>query len=882
MFGVIQDEKSNEVLTAASILVVGTSLGGTTDLDGRFSIRDIPAGTYDIRITCAGYNPKTVPGFLINEGEPVELNVKLRSIGGDAYVIDDMVVTAERVLSTAAAVLANRKRSAIIGDAISAEQISRSPDATSGEALKRVTGLSVVDDKYVFIRGVTDRYNGTALNGVSVTSTDTDADKKSFSYDLVPASLLSNTVVAKTATPDLPGDFSGGFVQVNTLDFPDDMQLKLTYGQSYNELTSQKDFYSSEGGEKDWYGRDDGSRALPAEDLSGNALARKLPNNWRTRGKEAPLNQKFNIAYGDNYWIGDHELGLVAALTYGSSFKTKPFVESPSFKGTMIAHFEGTHYTRSILWGGLVNLNYKPHPLHKISFKNNYVQSAEEKISFSEGLPETGQFRYKQTIEWDQRNLYLGQLSGDHKLPFLNNLQMEWQGYRSTSEAEEPDRKHVEFEQGAGDWFAFKDNYRTWSQLADDSEGMGADLTLPLSGWFDLKAGILNHKMERTYDITAYSTDPSSVRRPNYGLLVLPVETVFDPDNYGDRKFSFVPVTVFTGEYSGTHDLLAYYGMIDYPFSLGGQRFRLVGGARVEESDQVVNTVKSVDDPTPIDARVKEKDVLPSLNLTYQFNDKTNLRLAYYKSVNRPEFRELANVLYYDFNRIQNVIGNPDLKRAVIKNFDARLEIFPGLGEVIAVSYFYKDLENAIEERLIPSPERFLRTWFNSPVGHNYGWEIEARKSFGFIHGYGKNFSLAGNYTRIWSSIEYKETKTDKQGKPVTTVDTRVMQGQSPWTVNVSFQYFDPRIGTSVTLLYNNIGRRLSAVGDSRDEDIYHESRDLLDLAINQKFLGHWAAKFTIRNLLESDEIYTVGPDEETFAEYKQVTSYAFSMSYNF
>ncbi|HEX5133499.1 MAG TPA: TonB-dependent receptor [Candidatus Krumholzibacteria bacterium] len=221
--GTVKDEKSGDALIGANVKVVGTNLGAATDLDGRYTITGVPDGVYSLRVFYGGFTPRVMTGVAVAGDQPVTMNIKLQAMSSsdsDAMRIEDVYVTAERVRNTNAAILTERQRSAVIGDGISAEQIRLSPDGTSSDALKRVTGLSIVNNKFVFIRGVTDRYNSTTVNGVGVTSTDTDVDKKSFSFDLIPSSLISNTVVAKTATPDLPGDFSGGLVQVNTLDFP--------------------------------------------------------------------------------------------------------------------------------------------------------------------------------------------------------------------------------------------------------------------------------------------------------------------------------------------------------------------------------------------------------------------------------------------------------------------------------------------------------------------------------------------------------------------------------------------------------------------------------------------------------------------------------------
>src|SRR5262245_61811738 len=294
--GKVHDQKSGEELIGANVLLVGTTLGAVVDVEGKYTIRNVPEGTYQLRVSYIGYTSKVIEGVTVKAGETAQYDVSLGEEVEEAK--EEVVVSAQRVLSTEAAVLSERQKAATIGDAVSAEQSKRSPDATSGDALKRVTGVSIVDNKFVFIRGVTDRYNVTALNGVSVTSTDTDVDRKSFSFDLVPANLLENTIVIKTAAPDLPGDFSGGLVQVNTLDFPTTRTANLRLASGYDGSTTTKSMLVAPGGGHDWLGRDDGSRALP-EGLKGNALAQSLPNTWQLSSNRAPFGAGGDFASGD-------------------------------------------------------------------------------------------------------------------------------------------------------------------------------------------------------------------------------------------------------------------------------------------------------------------------------------------------------------------------------------------------------------------------------------------------------------------------------------------------------------------------------------------------------------------------------------------------------
>ena len=906
--GVIYDAASGEPLSSAGVFIVGTTFGATTDLDGKFSIFDVPPGMYDIKVSCQGYSTKTLTGLNVVAEIPFELNVRLeKQKAGEGqslstYAIDDVVVSAEHVLSTDAAILSARMRAATIGDGISRQQIARSPDAASGDALKRITGLSVVDDKYVFVRGVTDRYNLTTLNGTQVTSTDTDEDKKSFAFDLVPASLMANSVVIKTATPDLPGDFSGGLVEINTLEFPTERVVNVVLGASYTTNTTGKSVRVPTRGGTDWLGIDDGTRALPTG-LSGNALAKALPNNWGTGDDTALPAGKVAISLGNRNTFGQQELGYIASLTYGAGNEIRDFHQAPTRYGSTTPYekFDGTRYQWGVRWGAIANLNYKLSGRHKFSFKNTYNRVAKETVRESNGFDETGgQDLLRQDIEWDERFVYVGQLGGDHDFPIGRGLEIDWNLNYTTSNASEPDRKRIEYKHLALDQaYSMQQNYRSWTELQEDARSGRLDFSQKLWADLKLKVGYLYHQRERAYDIDSYYSELASFipgkTYPAFELPLLPIDEIFDPDNYGvidssawwsqagyngpANGWNFKTESPFTGEYTAESKLHAYYAMADWRFYVFGEAFRVTGGARFEDWNQQVVTKNAGAAPAP--SEIDTTDVLPSVNLTYMFNEKTNLRFAYYKSVNRPEFREMSNVLYYNFKDGYFVIGNPKLARAVIDNYDFRAEWFPAPGDVIAASVFYKKLEDAIEVSLIDSPTRPVRSWFNAPQGVNYGYELEMRKSLGFLGRYGQNTSVMANYTNVHSEVEYPAVEVVEGGGTKDVLVKRPIQGQAPYMVNLGLFYAEPRIATMVSLLYNRIGRRLDIVADFAEMNVYQEPRNQMDLAITHG-IGRFKTKFTISNLLSEDDVYTSGEEQNINRVWAGVKQYSLSLSFDF
>ena len=438
-------------------------------------------------------------------GDNLKLDINLTS---EDFQQDEVVVTAERVLSTEASVLADRKKSATIGDAISAEQIRKAPDATSGDALKRVTGLTVVDDKFVYVRGVTDRYNGTALNGVSVSSTNTEVDRKSFSFDLVPSSLLENAVVVKTATPDLPGDFSGGFVQVNTLDFPSSFLAKLSFSGGYSSITTGNTFLRSQGGDRDFLGVDDGTRSLPGGE---SVLRNSLPRRYRTpglhRSSTAPITSRINLALGDRLPVGESdEFGYIGAFAYGRDFERNEFSIAPTYVqgATPAFRFDGTRDDYSILWSGLLDLNYKLGGLHKFSIKNSYNQAAEDKVSRLRRRQLFGERRraYGGTVE---SAVALSRAGGGHApSPGAQQHGGRMEGLLQLVERRGAGPETGRVHSKLGSVFA-RGELRTWSDMYEKTRGARVDLTYPFAE-IKVKVGAQYELRQRTFGIEAYST----------------------------------------------------------------------------------------------------------------------------------------------------------------------------------------------------------------------------------------------------------------------------------------------------------------------------------------------------------------------------------------
>lgn len=888
--GHVVDAETRDDLIGVDVVLVGSGKTAQTDVDGKFAFPDLTPGTYNLKVTYLGYAPQDVKLIQVNAGKATAVNIRLEA--AEAFATEDVVVTADRIRTTETAVLTERKEAVVVGDAISAAQVQKSPDGTSGDALKRVTGLTVVDGQYVFVRGVTDRYNATELNGIGVTSTNTHTDRKSFSFDLVPANLLANTTVIKTATPDMPGDFTGGLVRVSTLEFPDQPTTNISVSAGRRaEVTGEEGYQLRVRGDHDWLGWDDGTRDFP-EDLPRsnrqelNALGRALPNSWGVSPRTTPPKYSFSLSHGNHFDVLGDQLGLVAAVSYRNSYDQGPLdIGGDTGESTTNGGFE---YKADLLWGGLLNLNWKFDDNHRLGVKNSYNRSASQNILLTEGLDSSKRFK-RQAEEWEAKSMLLNEVDGHHRFPLFRNLAIDWRGYYNENDATKPDARFIEYNTDDPEFPIMDGNLRTWTWLDEFRRGADVDVTIPLSesdGSGKLKVGVSNATRRRSFDIEAFSATPRDLAwSPSW----LPPDSIFAPELFGaDRGWDLTPSTLFSGKYDARHDVRAYYGMIDAPFAVHGQNFRVAGGVRLENSDQVVAGRVAEDRPDALaTSRISSDDYLPSANLAYLATAKLNIRVAYFKSLNRPEFRELAAVAFNDFNNDAVIIGNPDLKRALVDNYDVRAEYFPNLGEVISVSFFDKYFADAIEEHVVFQDGRKRLTWYNAEVGRNYGLELEARRSLGFVAESLAAFSVGANYTRVWSSVDFDDVRAvyGPDGESLTPepfTNTRPMQGQAPWSANASVSWEQPAWGTSITFLYNENGRRLAAVGSERARDVYDDPRSVVDLAATQRLAGTLKLRATIKDLLGKDVVQTQGPDKTSWSTRAGDSEYTLSLSAQF
>lgn len=897
--GKVIDASNSDPLVGATVKVKAIQQGAVTDLDGYYSIDDIVPGNYTIEISYIGYNLKTIENVKVEKDKVTNLDVALTI---DGISTDEIVIESTQSLSNEQSLLTEQKNSENIQDGISEQQIKRAPDVTAGDALKRVIGVNIVDNKYVYIRGTSERYNNTTLNGVLVPSS--ESDRKSFSFDIFPSKLLENIIVAKSFTPDLPGNFSGGLVQLNTKDLVDQLTVNFeTTGSFLTGTTSLGNFYDYSAGQKKtlfWLnGLDNGSRAIPSNfptsKFTGpNNYGKTLNNNWQQNDNKSPMNGGFQLSLGNNFSVFKNPLGVLFAYTYRNGFVNEEIQRNEyNSDTTTLVNYTGRTSSYSVLSGGLLNLNYKLGENSKFSFKNTSSISSDDNTRYYDGLTRVSADLDKKIYVTDfiQRSLYSGLLSGSHYIHDLSKMNIDWYLSYSESERNEPDTKSTFYQRESGTDDPFftplstipnaNVGERFYSSLFDiiRNQGLNAEMGfLKTTGnqKSKLKFGILGTETDRNFSARNFAP----VNAGSFLIGFEPIDSIFRPENIDSTKLYYVETTDLSDQYVASENLYASYLMFDLPLN----NFRIITGLRYEYNE--VNLDSYIrNTQTPINVDQKNIDLLPVVNFTYALNPKTNIRASFTQTVSRPELREIAPFAYIDFVTQGLLSGNPELEESLIQNYDLRYELFPEGGEIASLSLFYKHFDQPIEKIIVPTLTSAIPsyTFANATNGaDNYGIEIEVRKKLGFISNYLNYFTLNANLTLVNSEVNLEGLQT------ATSELTRRLQGQSPYTLNLGLYYDNYDIGLNANLLFNIYGDKISEVGKSGFSDVVENGRDVIDFSVSKTFLNKFEAKFTARDLLNQNLVYTQDftlnneTITKTVRSISTGTYYGFTLGYKF
>ncbi len=915
--GRVFDGETNEPLAGATVQIVEIAKGTFTDTKGRFRIANVKPSKYSLKISYIGYQTKVINNLEADK----ESNITIH-LYPEIKATQEVTVEATRVMDNESAILTSKRNSVNLMDGISIAEIKRLPDKSLTSALKKVSGVSMFND-FILVRGVGERYNNATLNGISLPST--ESDKRAFSFDLYPGDFVENVSLVKSFTPDLPGTFAGGLIQLNTVDFPSSKSFKISVGSKSNSIsTFQKNaFWEYEGGKYDWLGIDDGTRQLPTNfpknrrqfnDLlnsagnpfdTSNALKKyeEIARSFNSKTMKTknstitPVNNKnFNLQFSNTFELDEYLLGITANGLYS----TESSINSLE-KNRYLSNFDtlysstGGKSTISTNVGGLLNISLKTPGNQIFSFKTSLINNSDDDVLRIEGSDIGYQMlEFKNiSMHYTQKTLFNTTIQGNNLIVPIN-LKFDWSLGYSKLNRSEPDYRRFRFSRQLSDAEA-DPNTPFMLEILANQQGDGTRAGRFYSNMNEENL-VFNFNFERIYDKLRVKTGglfESKKRNFNARSITITLspraseniykllgsydnlDKLFAPENFvfGDG-LRIGEDSKLSDSYNSNEINLAGYLMFDYRFSLFDLPIRLVTGLRLENNVIKLSSYNINDQP--VNVNYPTLDFLPAFNIIAMPTNNSNIRFTASRTLARPSFREFAPFAFYDYYEMSLIQGNPNLKRANITNLDLRYEYFPAHNELYSIGLFYKSFENAIEETIFPQQSELTRTFANANgLAKNLGVEVEFRKGLGFIWSSLDNFSFMTNLALISSSIEVN------QGG-VGTEDKRPMWGQSPYTFNLGLFYQNQNSGTLVSLTYNTYGRRIvqvSQIGVYQTDDphIYELPQNYLDLLIGQK-LGMLELRLGMKNLLNAKTI--LKQNGKTWSVNRFGTTVSFSISY--
>jgi len=866
--GVVKETSSKEPIIGATVVIQGTSKGSPTDLDGKYRISALEPGTYNLVVSSLSFVSKTYKGIVVKPGQNTILNATLEE---QAIETQGVTVVGERRKDTDINMMQTLKSTQIVASGISAQQILKAPDRDAAQVMSRLPGVTVQDNRFVMIRGVSPRYNNVLIN--NAIAPNTEVDSRSFSFDLIPSNLLDRMLVFKSGSADQPGDFAGGLIQIYTKNVVNENETAVSFGTGLRANTTFNPYMSSQTSNTDFLGFDRKFRVLPSsfptnlQDVNQsqrNTLAKDLPNNFGLNTTNASPDMRVGFHIARKFTLGNIAVSNLTAVNYSSTFqyvnfkryRYGAFDQSISRSQDTLFSYSDDQYSKENRLGFIHNWLFRLDEKNKIEFKNMFNQVGETEtterngFNFERRSDDLRNYSYR----YISRTIYSAQLVGEHEL--ANESKANWVLGGNYIARNEPDYRRVRTykRRGTNDDYqlieaassgAIFETGRFYSKLREFSlNGSGhyekvvghmAD-----TGKITIKVGGLADFRSRQFDaryfvfLGPFTNDPE--RRLQ--LLTNPVDKLFAPENIGSDGFRLEEGTRPIDSYSASNMLGAGYASVNLPIGV----FNITAGLRGEYNVQQLTTQTN---NGALQVNYPIFSPLPFLNTSSNLNEKSLVRLAYSKTVNRPEFRELAPFVYYDFNLDANFFGNEKLKTADIHNLDLRYELYPTKGELICFGVFYKRFVNPIEVRVSPIGLSPQYTFVNASFANNLGFESEVRRSLQNVseNRYFRRMSFVVNAAYIYSRVNLGDVVTAQEKQ-------RALQGQSPYVVNVGAYYSDEEHGLNFNVMYNIAGKRIFTVGDNLFPTVYEMPRHQLDVTMSKSLGKVLDLRFSVADIL--------------------------------
>ncbi|WP_179316458.1 TonB-dependent receptor [Winogradskyella undariae] len=884
--GKIFDGEFNDVLPFANVIVQNSSTGTTTDFDGEYKLT-LDAGTYTLVYSFVGYETKAISEVVITANNVTEVNVTLNP---SSAALSEVVITTSVRRNTEESVLNLQRNSAVLLDGLSIESIKKSGASNIASAIKSVPGVSVQDGKFVYVRGLGDRYTKSILNGMDIPGL--DPDKNTVQMDIFPTNILENIIVKKSGSADLPADFTGGVVDIITKDFPSKKAISFSLSTSYNpDMTFNSNYVTYEGSGTDFLGFDSGDRDLPisptntvpnpasSDNSSLEGITRSFNRTLAAERQSSAPNFSFGFNYGNQFDIGDNRLGLIASINYKNDTKFYEGFENGVYQKNEDRSVNDLRFDRrqigdlgenNVLLSSLVGLSFKTDN-SKYNLNILHIQNGESRAAlFTQNTEISNDIDVdKDNLEYTQRSLTNFLIGGQHSLA-ENDFIIDWKVSPSISRVYDKDVRLTTFIiNNDGSTSISSDAgfpQRLWRDLEEVNATAKVDFTKKYNLFNNqaaLKFGALGSYKQRNYDIYKYEVAFRSVNTSGFDgdpNAILDPSNIWTPEtNSGSYiRGNFEPAN----SYESTQNTAAVYVSNEFKIT---DKLKSIIGVRAEYFTTLFTGQNNSGTEIYNDKKtIEELDLFPSANFIYEANEKSNIRLSYFRTVARPSFKESSVVQISDLLTGITFLGNIDLQPSYINNFDARYEFFGEKAQMFAISGFYKRFKDPIElvAYSFVAPNQF--TPRNSPEAQVLGLEFEGRKNFSFISESLSDLSLNVNVSIIDSKIEMAkgegqeyESRQQFARDGETIDDTRELQGQSPFLVNVGLNYNNTDSGFETGIFYNVQGKTLEVVGFGQNPDVYTQSFNSLNFNLSKSFGKDNRSKLSLKvdNILNDDKL---------------------------
>lgn len=900
--GTVKDKKTSETIIGAHVKILGTSIGAATDINGEFKIANLKSGIYNIEISFISYKKIIIENVEVKD-KTVNLQIDLEE---EVATLKTFSIVATKKTDTEVSMINNIKNNNLVANGTSSQQIQKTQDKDAADVVKKIPGITIIDDRYIVVRGLSQRYNTVWLNNIVAPST--ESDERAFSFDIMPASAIDNLVVYKTSSPEFSGDYTGAFVQIATKTSSEKNAFNVSLGTSYRQGTTFKNFEQQKLDSRHYYGSGNKIFALPSDfptninEINNNTsqledISRNMNKSWTTNQINAPLDQSVSIGITNNVKLKKNIFTNYSSINWGNSYSHYQIFNNSYLdynqkydKSDTASTYIDNQYSNTVKLGYMQNFGYS-FGKWRIDWRNLFNNISRSKSTLREGNDYSNGNVVKATeLSYTKRYIYTTQFGTTYQFNENSRLNVTL-GY-SQSTKDSPDTRRLSAIKNNDNQSAYYNQYglnfsftanptlagRLFSKMDEKSYAINTN--------FEHKLKIKNFEPSLKYGIYAETKNKEfSIRNlgfvlgknTNQDFNYMSIDEIFSNNNINANNGIILDENTNASDaYQAENKNIASYFTIKIPII---SAINIYTGLRIEKNILTLNSFKADAPTVPVNYNNDTISILPSANISYQINKKHIVRFAYGKSINRPEFREIAPFAYEDFDLKAGIRGNPNLKICNIDNFDLRYEFYPSAQEMITVAGFYKNFNSPIESTLLSSGSGLEYTFVNAASAKSLGLELDIKKSFDnladntSILRYLKDFSIVFNASLIQSSIKINNDFATNQQRP--------MQGQSPYIVNTTLLYQNDNYNLNINVVYNVIGKHIAYVGASGNPDVYEMPFHSLDLNFSQKFGKYFEIKGGIKNILNQTKEYAQtieftksGEGSQNTVTRKEVTKY--------